>query len=271
MATAWFLSMWMNNTATTTMMVPLVRAIILQLKAQNLSSENSSPAADSGKLKIEKPKKKNRKFKYFGKRENPESLFSSQTLKQERKMQLAETDASQSSFTPITSLLTPTMGSPTKNQFEESYKTEIYLAKNEQNKSIASDTSDKNAFQDKQLGPNNLTITPLDKSVHSDTLDQSLHSEMPDKSIHSDNQTVNQQTERNSSLTQGSVRPETDQPNSPQDKSSNNNSNIDKDVSTDDEDISKLEIFGIRDPIMYVFFIIYKNCFYVSNILLRHL
>ena len=249
MATAWFLSMWMNNTATTTMMVPLVRAIILQLKAQNLSSENSSPAADSRKLKIEKPKKKNKKFKYFGKRENPESLFSSQTLKHERKLQLVETDVSQSSFTPITSLLTPAMGSTVLRQLDETRKAESHFAGNELNKSIPSDTSDKSTFQDKKFDMSILTITQLDKSFHSDTLDQSLHSDMLDKSIHSDNQKLNQQPQQQdqkSPLPQGSTHPGNDQPDSPA-KSLNNNSNIDKDISTDDEDISKLEIFGIRD------------------------
>ena len=39
MGTSWFLSMWLSNTATTTMMVPLVRAIVSQLKTQEPDSE----------------------------------------------------------------------------------------------------------------------------------------------------------------------------------------------------------------------------------------
>lgn len=47
MLPTWFLSMWISNTATTAMMIPIANAVLVQLK-ETKDIENSDAAEDVG-------------------------------------------------------------------------------------------------------------------------------------------------------------------------------------------------------------------------------
>lgn len=40
MLPTWFLSMWISNTATTAMMIPIVEAVLVQMKEHSTESKN---------------------------------------------------------------------------------------------------------------------------------------------------------------------------------------------------------------------------------------
>ncbi|CAL8144256.1 unnamed protein product [Orchesella dallaii] len=64
MITTMFLSMWMNNTSTTAMMVPIVGAIMDELRTKMLDSSNTDAKAGGGNgSELEKPEKKTKNSK----------------------------------------------------------------------------------------------------------------------------------------------------------------------------------------------------------------